>query len=78
MRGGGGAGGGIGFGGAWFDRLDANHDGRISLDEAISVATSLFDRTDANHDGVITPEERQAARDAGRARAQSRGDDGGQ
>jgi Ca2+-binding EF-hand superfamily protein len=53
----------MGFGGRWFDRLDADHDGRVSLAEADRAATAMFDRLDANHDGTITPDERLAARD---------------
>ena len=53
----------MGFGGRRFDRLDADHDGRVSLAEADRAAASMFDRLDANHDGTITPEERMAARE---------------
>jgi hypothetical protein len=34
----------------------------------------MFDRVDANHDGTISPEERQAARTAMRAKWQERRD----
>jgi Ca2+-binding EF-hand superfamily protein len=53
----------MGFGGRWFDRLDADHDGRVSLAEADRGATAMFDRLDANRDGTISPDERMAARD---------------
>lgn len=56
------AGMGMGFGGRWFDRLDADHDGRVSLAEADRGAAAMFDRLDGNHDGTISPEERAAAR----------------
>jgi Ca2+-binding EF-hand superfamily protein len=56
------AGLGMGFGGRWFDRVDADGDGRVSLAEAQRAAGSLFDRIDSNHDGTISPEERAAAR----------------
>jgi hypothetical protein len=68
---------GWGFTGRWFDRVDADHDGRISLAEAQRAATSLFDRLDTNHDGTLSPDERAAARQGFRLRrmdAQDRGE----
>jgi Ca2+-binding EF-hand superfamily protein len=53
----------MGFGGRGFDRLDADHDGRVSLAEADRSANAMFDRLDANRDGTISPDERAAARD---------------
>jgi len=53
---------GDGFGGRLFDMADANHDGRVSLQEAEAAALAHFDRADANHDGKITPDERQHVR----------------
>jgi Ca2+-binding EF-hand superfamily protein len=44
-----------------FGMADANHDGRVSLQEAETAALAHFDRIDANHDGKITPEERMQA-----------------
>ena len=67
---------GWGFTGRWFDRVDADHDGRISLAEAQRAATSLFDRLDTNHDGTLSADERAAARQGFRLRrmdAQDRG-----
>jgi hypothetical protein len=61
-----------GFGGRGLERLDADHDGRVSLAEARAKALEAFDRADANRDGVVTPEERHAAREAMRARFQAR------
>lgn len=61
------AGMGMGFGGRWFDRVDADHDGRVSLAEAQRAGMALFDRLDANHDGTISPDERAAARQGLRA-----------
>jgi Ca2+-binding EF-hand superfamily protein len=52
---------GGGMHGRMMERMDSNHDGRISLAEAEAGALQAFDRADANHDGVVTPEERQAA-----------------
>jgi hypothetical protein len=54
--------------GHMIERMDSNHDGRVSLAEAEARALEAFDRADANHDGVVTPEERQAARGAMRER----------
>lgn len=59
---------GWGFTGRWFDRVDADRDGRISLAEAQRAATALFDRLDTNHDGTLSPEERTAARHGFRLR----------
>ena len=53
--------GGGRFGGAMFERMDADHDGRVSLAEASARALEMFDRTDSNRDGTVTPEERRAA-----------------
>jgi Ca2+-binding EF-hand superfamily protein len=47
--------------GRWFDRVDANHDGKITLAEAKTAADTMFDRYDTNHDGTIAPEERRMA-----------------
>ena len=48
-------------GGSWFDRVDANHDNRITRDEAQSSAMALFDAADIDHDGTVTPQERRLA-----------------
>ena len=51
-----------GFGGdRWFDRADANKDGKVSLAEASAGPLAMFDRVDTNHDGKISPEERSIA-----------------
>jgi hypothetical protein len=63
---------GGGMQGRMMERMDANHDGRVSLAEAEARALEAFDRADANHDGIVTPEERQAARGAMRERSQER------
>jgi Ca2+-binding EF-hand superfamily protein len=41
-----------------FEKLDTNHDGRVSRDEMLGKATARFDSADANKDGTLTPEER--------------------
>ena len=56
-----GAGMGRGFGGHLFDMADANHDGRLTLQEAEAAALAHFDKADLNHDGKITPDERSQA-----------------
>jgi Ca2+-binding EF-hand superfamily protein len=48
-----------GFGAHLFEMADANHDGRVSLQEAEGLALQHFDRADRNHDGKITPDEHQ-------------------
>nr|WP_047169640.1 hypothetical protein [Sphingomonas sp. Y57] len=66
--------GGMAMMGQWFDRADANKDGKVSLAEAQAGPLAMFDRVDTNRDGTISPEERQAARDAMRAKWQERRD----
>jgi hypothetical protein len=63
---------GGGMRGHMIERMDSNHDGRVSLAEAEARALQAFDRADANHDGIVTPEERQAARGMMRERFQER------
>ena len=41
-----------------FAMADANHDGRLSIDEATAAALHHFDMADSNHDGRLTPDER--------------------
>ena len=53
----------------WFQRTDANGDGRVTLAESEATMTQLFDRYDTNHDGVISPAERAAARSTMRGQA---------
>ncbi len=71
-RRGGGMGGMGGFGANMFERLDADHDGRVSLAEAQAKALAMFDRIDANRDGTVTPDERRAARERFREGRQGR------
>ena len=49
------------FGGHLFEMADANHDGRVSQQEAQAAALAHFDKADVNHDGRITPDERRQA-----------------
>jgi len=44
--------------GGGFDAADANHDGKLSRDEASDfLVNQIFDSRDANHDGKLTQEE---------------------
>ncbi|KKC27721.1 EF-hand domain-containing protein [Sphingomonas sp. SRS2] len=63
--------GGFG-GGQWFERADANKDGKVSLAEASTGALAMFDRADTDKNGTISVEEHKAARDAMRAKWQER------
>lgn len=50
-----------------FNKIDANHDGKLSRDEAQQSAPKLaehFDKLDANGDGQVTAEEMREARRA--------------
>ena len=51
-----------GMGGHRFDRVDADHDGKVTLAEAQGAAGKLFEMIDTNHDGTISRDERDAAR----------------
>jgi hypothetical protein len=59
------------------ERLDANHDGKLTLDEINARILQMFDMVDANHDGTVTPAERDAFREAMRARRGGGGMPGG-
>ena len=56
-----GMGGGMG-GGHMIAMADANHDGRVTLAEAETMALQHFDKMDANRDGQVTRDERRAGR----------------
>ena len=47
--------------GGWFEKLDANHDGRISREEMRAEADKHFDKLDTNHDGFLDKAELEAA-----------------
>lgn len=57
----------MGMGGRMFDLADANHDGRVTLQEMTSAALQHFDMVDANHDGTLTPQERMQMHERMRA-----------
>ena len=42
-------------------RLDADHDGTVSIEEFRAPELVKFNRIDTNHDGVVTPDELRAA-----------------
>jgi Ca2+-binding EF-hand superfamily protein len=52
-------------GGSAFDRLDTNHDGKVTRDEYRAEANARFDRLDTNHDGFIDQNEMAAMRHGG-------------
>ena len=53
---------GIGrVGGRWFEKTDANGDGRVVLAEAQARPLQLFDMADANGDGVASVNEQSIA-----------------
>jgi len=49
---------GMGMHGKMFETADANHDGKVSLQEMTAAALQHFDAADTNHDGKLSPEER--------------------
>ncbi|AEI37150.1 MAG: EF-hand domain-containing protein [Zymomonas mobilis subsp. pomaceae] len=59
----------------WFDRMDTNHDGQVTYNEASSQALGAYDAVDTNHDGIITPDERKAAFEKWKAEHPFRGPD---
>ena len=48
-------------GGRWFERADADGDGRVTLMEAQARPLRFFDIADTNRDGVVSLEERRIA-----------------
>lgn len=59
--------GGGGMRGGMMRMADLDKDGRVSLQEATSMALQRFDRVDANRDGRITPDERRQQREQRKA-----------
>ena len=51
-------------GAGMMERLDTNHDGRISRDEMRASVDRRFDKLDTNHDGFVDQAEMDAARAA--------------
>ena len=47
-------------GGSPFDRIDANHDGKLSREEILQFYSDHFDQIDTDHDGFITRQEDEA------------------
>lgn len=41
----------------WFDKADADHDGRLTLAEVTADARAFFATIDADHDGELDPQE---------------------
>jgi len=58
----GGSGGPRHHGGGMLERLDTNHDGKISRDEMRAPVDRHFDKLDTNHDGFVDQAEMDAAR----------------
>lgn len=48
--------------GRGMERADADHDGKVTLDEYHAMTAGMFARMDANRDGTVTPDELQAMR----------------
>jgi hypothetical protein len=48
-------------GAAMFDKMDANHDGKLDAADRAAHEGQMFDRTDANHDGALSRDEVAAA-----------------
>lgn len=49
------------IGARWFEKNDANGDGRVTWTEAEARPSELFDQIDSDHDGVISLSERRVA-----------------
>ena len=53
-------------------RMDANHDGRVSLSEYQDWLGYAFDAMDRNRDGVLSPSEQPGGRGAALSRSEHR------
>lgn len=56
-------------GAAMFERMDANHDGKITKEESLAARERMFKRLDKNGDGSVDEAEIQTARQAIKDRA---------
>ena len=52
-------------GAAMFDKMDANHDGKLDTADRAAHEGQMFDRADANHDGALSRDEFMAAHQRG-------------
>ena len=52
-------------GAAMFDKLDANHDGKLDSADRAAHEGQMFDQADANHDGALSRDEFMAAHQRG-------------
>ena len=50
-------------GAVMFERMDADSDGKVSLEEFLAAHKERFKKIDADGDGYLTPDEMKAARD---------------
>ena len=48
-------------GAAMFDKMDANHDGKLDAADRAAHESQMFDRADTNHDGALSRQEVAAA-----------------
>jgi hypothetical protein len=49
------------IGDRWFEKTDADGNGRVSQEEAIARPLQMFDMADMNHDGVASIDEQSVA-----------------
>ena len=52
-------------GAAMFDKMDANHDGKLDTADRSAHEGQMFDRADANHDGALSRDEFMAVHQRG-------------
>jgi hypothetical protein len=48
-------------GGRWFEKTDADGDGRVTIDEARARPLQMFDMADVNRDGIVSLDEQSMA-----------------